>query len=315
MALRALSLFAGVGGLDLAVGLARECRVVCYVERECYAASVLAARMADETLDEAPVWSDVATFDGKPWRGAVDLITASPPCQPYSVAGARKGLDDERGGAVLAHVARIIEEVSPELVFLENVRQWWSGGYFRDFGEQLQRLGYRIPPALQAAARDVGAPHIRKRGFCLAHRDGAGFLRESCRPGIWNEDEECWHDVDGCDPAVADTKRTRPQGNPAAGCEGPHDGHIRRGGRADLFPPAPNDAAAWSAILEEQPERAPALESDFRRVVDGVAAPLHERANRLRCTGNGVVPLCGAVAFHVLMSDAGIPLPKKWWPK
>jgi len=82
-----------------------------------------------------------------------------------------------------------------------------------------------------------------------------------------------------------------------------------------FFPPAPNDAADWSAILAEQPERAPALESDFRRVVDGVAAPLHERANRLRCTGNGVVPLCGAVAFHVLVSDAGIPLPKKWWPK
>ena len=236
MALRALSLFAGVGGLDLAVGLARECRVVCYVERECYAASVLAARMADETLDEAPVWSDVATFDGKPWRGAVDLITASPPCQPYSVAGARKGLDDERGGAVLAHVARIIEEVSPELVFLENVWQWWSGGFFREFGEQLQRLGFRIPPALQVAARDVGAPHIRKRGFCLAHRDGAGFLRESCRPGIWNKDPECWHDVD---PAVADTERTRPQGGTERS-EGPRPNDWTTGrGRGSVFPSRP----------------------------------------------------------------------------
>lgn len=90
-----LSLCSGAGGLDL--GLAIACpgyRAVGYVERETYAAAILVARMEDATLDPAPVWDDLATFDGRPWRGAVDVVTAGYPCQPFSVAGKRKGSDD-----------------------------------------------------------------------------------------------------------------------------------------------------------------------------------------------------------------------------
>ena len=64
---------AGVGGLDL--GLPIACpgyRTVGYVEREAYAAAALVARMADKALDQAPVWDDLTTFDGRPWRGVVD---------------------------------------------------------------------------------------------------------------------------------------------------------------------------------------------------------------------------------------------------
>lgn len=83
-----LSLCAGVGGLDLGIRVAQpNARAVCFVEIEAFACEILAMRMEDKSLDEAPVWTDLRSFDGKPWRGVVDCITAGYPCQPFSVAG------------------------------------------------------------------------------------------------------------------------------------------------------------------------------------------------------------------------------------
>jgi hypothetical protein len=81
--LRSLALCAGIGGLDLGVKLARpdHC-LVGVVERQAYCAAVLVERMGEAALDPAPIWDDLATFDGRRWRGAVDLITAGYPCQP-----------------------------------------------------------------------------------------------------------------------------------------------------------------------------------------------------------------------------------------
>ena len=74
-ALLGLSLCAGTGGLDLGLALAEPgYRAVGYVERDAFAAAVLVARMEDQTLDQAPVWDDLAGFDGRQWCGAVDLV-------------------------------------------------------------------------------------------------------------------------------------------------------------------------------------------------------------------------------------------------
>ena len=92
-----LSLCAGAGGLDLGLALSEPgYRTVGYVERDAFAAAVLVARMEDQTLDRAPVWDDLAGFDGRPWRGAVDLVSAGYPYHPFSVAGKCKGADDPR---------------------------------------------------------------------------------------------------------------------------------------------------------------------------------------------------------------------------
>src|SRR5690606_32653406 len=82
-----LSLCSGAGGLDLGLAIAIPgYRAVGHVERGTYAAAILVARMEDAALDQAPVWDDIASFDGRPWRGAVDIVTAGYPCQPFSVA-------------------------------------------------------------------------------------------------------------------------------------------------------------------------------------------------------------------------------------
>src|SRR6218665_253854 len=101
MALHAIELFAGVGmlGEGLRAGLSHlgiPHRTVCHVEREAHAAASLVARMEEGSLDAAPVWSDVCTFDAAAWRGRVDLIAAGFPCQDLSVAGRRAGLDGKR---------------------------------------------------------------------------------------------------------------------------------------------------------------------------------------------------------------------------
>ena len=80
-----LSLCSGAGGLDLGLAIAIPgYRAVGHVERETFAAATLVARMEDASLGSGRlVWDDVGTFDGRPWRGAVDIVTAGYPCQPF----------------------------------------------------------------------------------------------------------------------------------------------------------------------------------------------------------------------------------------
>ncbi|WEJ79271.1 DNA cytosine methyltransferase [Paracoccus versutus] len=164
-----LSLCSGAGGLDLGLTIAIPgYRAVGHVERETYAAATLVARMEDASLDRAPLWDDVATFDGRPWRGAVDIVTAGYPCQPFSVAGKRRGADDPRH--LWPHVARIVGEIEPPFVFLENVAHHLRLG-FPEVASGLVRMGYRLAAGLFTAA-EVGAPHKRERLFILAIREG-----------------------------------------------------------------------------------------------------------------------------------------------
>jgi DNA (cytosine-5)-methyltransferase 1 len=182
-----LSLCSGVGMLDLAVHLAFNARTVCYVEREAFAASQLVALMEAGCLDQAPIWSDLATFDGLRWRGKLDGLVAGLPCQPYSLAGRQEGNDDKRswgeGDGPIPHALRIIDESRPTVVCLENVSAWITGGFFQPVAERLCALGYRIAGIFFLAAEDVGASHKRKRVFVMAYAEhdarGAEFWIKS----------------------------------------------------------------------------------------------------------------------------------------
>ncbi|PJN95976.1 DNA cytosine methyltransferase [Amaricoccus sp. HAR-UPW-R2A-40] len=197
-----LSLCSGAGGLDLGLTIAIPgYRAVGHVERETYAAATLVARMEDASLDQAVVWDDVATFDGRPWRGAVDIVTAGYPCQPFSVAGKRRGADDPRH--LWPHVARIIGEVAPPFVFLENVAHHLRLG-FPEVASGLVGMGYRLAAGLFTAA-EVGAPHKRERLFILAIREGDD-LADPTRL-LWHPVE--WREPDGTAAAVADAPRQR----------------------------------------------------------------------------------------------------------
>ena len=192
--LHGLALCAGVGGLELGL---RSLGVVCVgmVERDAFAASVLVGRMEDAALDPAPVWSDLATFDGRPWRGLVDVLSAGYPCQPFSVAGKKLGAADERH--LWPEVARIIGECRPAAVVLENVERHVRDGLREVLGD-LASLGFDAEWGVLSAGA-VGAPHQRERVFVLA----------------WTPNEEGWRAVaslahpDGSRHGVARPSRER----------------------------------------------------------------------------------------------------------
>lgn len=167
--LNGMALFAGAGGLELGVHLALgdAYRTVVYVEREAYAAASLVGRMEDQALDPAPVWDDVSTFNGRPWRGVVDLISGGFPCQDISSAGRHEGIVKGNRSGLWFEYARIIGEVGPRLVFVENVSALALRGLDIVLGT-LADLGFDAE-WLPLAAEDLGASHKRERIFILAH--------------------------------------------------------------------------------------------------------------------------------------------------
>ena len=278
---RGLALCAGAGGLELGLSLALPgYRAVCWVERDAYAASSLVARMEEAALDDAPVWSDLAAFDGRPWRGAVDIVTAGWPCQPFSVSGKRRGSADERH--LWPHVRRVLVETGAPLLFAENVPGHVSLG-LDVVRADLQDLGYDVEAGLFSAA-ETGAPHERRRLFLLAHAHRQP-IRKLAR-----------HILEGRQADLCGREASGGHRGGGQSLDGPvSDGH---GPGAGGFPPGPDAFDAWERLLAAQPGLQPALS----RTSDGLA----DRLDRYRLVGNGVCPLAAAYALAVL-AFAGLP--------
>jgi len=219
-----LALFAGIGGIDLGLKLAwPEYRTVCYVERDAYACGVLTARIRDGCLDDASIWDDVATFDGRPWAGCVDIVHGGFPCQDLSCAGKRAGLEGKRSG-LWSEYARIIGEVRPQLVLVENVPGLLTArGAMDTVLGSLAALGYdAVWDCVPAAA--IGTPHRRDRFWCLAYANGGGQQERAELDGAQTEDtpngDTCRAHPYGCRDDVAYPKR--PERRPPC-AQGRHD--------------------------------------------------------------------------------------------
>ena len=176
---RVLSLFSGIAGLDKAVRLVfPESRTVCYVEREAYAASVLVARMEDKAVDDAPIWSDITTFNGKPWSGVVDTIIGGFPCQDLSVAGKQAGIKEGNRSGLFYEYCRLIREIRPRYVFIENVSGLLRKGAMETVISELAQMGFDAEWGV-FSAKDVGSTHLRKRVFVLGYSKHDGYFTES----------------------------------------------------------------------------------------------------------------------------------------
>jgi DNA (cytosine-5)-methyltransferase 1 len=263
-----LSLCTGGAGLDLGLQLALgNVRTVCCVEHEASAIEILAEAMEAGCLDESPIWTDLRSFDGSAWRGVVDTLTAGYPCQPFSLAGKRRGQDDPRH--LWPHVARVVGEAEPGIVFLENVPGHLSLG-FDQVARDLEGLGYGVAAGLFTAA-EIGGSQKRERLFILALGNTRGYVQR--REHVAGR---------GAEERAALGGASAPVGEPIPD-------ELRR----LLFPPGPGETDAWRRVLREDRTLAPA-QSEVCLLADGLA---RDRAHWLRLLGNGVVPLQAAYAF------------------
>jgi DNA (cytosine-5)-methyltransferase 1 len=141
-------------------------RTVCAVELDPYARDVLVARQNDGCLAPFPIWDDVCSFDGRPWRGRVDVVSGGFPCQDISSAGKGAGIGGARSG-LWSHMARIIGEVLPRFVFVENSPQLVGRGLAVVLGD-IAEMGYDARWGVLGASH-VGAAHHRKRIWVAAY--------------------------------------------------------------------------------------------------------------------------------------------------
>jgi len=279
--MRELALFAGAGGGILG-GLLLGWRTVCAVEIDPYARSILLARQRDGILQRFPVWDDVRTFDGLPWRGHVDVISGGFPCQDISCAGKGAGLDGERSG-LWSEFARIISEVRPRYAFIENSPMLVVRGLDRVLAD-LAAMGLDAEWGIVSAA-DVGAPHLRERLWIVADADSHGCVRPDLLLQPGHQRQRC---------RVAARRGKTPADASSNGLEGPlHMG--------DGAPPNGHDArralaggAVPSGWQGDHPE------PGILGMDDGLA----DWRNRIKALGNGQVPRVAATAWRILSERA-----------
>ena len=310
-----LALFAGAGGGILG-GKLLGWRTVCAVEWESYPASVLCARQNDGLLPPFPIWDDVQTFDGKPWRGIVDVVSGGFPCQDISAAGKGAGIDGERSG-MWKHMARVVSEVRPRFVFVENSPMLVSRGLERVLGD-LTAIGYDAKWTVMGAA-DVGANHKRDRIWIVAKLADTSSKRWEANEHTGNINRRTF-----CGSVSQQGENGREQhldNTMFAGLEGAHDNaklskriqqepnqrcaEVSNSSSLGLSGQGQHEQSVNSAQSRERKAtelvygRSPdfwAIEPNVGRVADGVAA----RVDRLKAIGNGQVPLCAATVWRLL---------------
>jgi len=266
------SLFSGIGGLEL--GLERAipgAHTVFQVEQDSYARRVLAKHWPN-----ARRYEDVRQV-GAHNLPACDLLCGGFPCQDISVAGKQAGIDGARSG-LWTEYARIIGELRPRFVVVENVAALRHGGMGRVLGD-LAACGYdAIWDCIPAQA--VSAPHRRDRLFIVA----------------WAVSDTDSQPV----PTVRGQRAiTEGKGSDGAALR------IRRNGDAERQAPIRSTGqlarAFRRALAESQEPWAP--ESTMDRVVPGVLSGVDR--NRHRCLGNAVVPQVAEVVGRVVLQLAG----------
>jgi DNA (cytosine-5)-methyltransferase 1 len=259
-----LALFAGGGGGILA-GHLLGWRTVCAVEIEDYPRRVLLQRQADGFLPRFPIWDDICTFDGKPWAGKVDVISGGFPCQDISAAGKGAGLDGERSG-LWGEMARVIHEVQPRFVFVENSPMLTSRGLGTVLGD-LATMGFDARWGVLGAS-DVGAKHERKRIWIVARQPKFLSHAQHNRIRWWEQQQKSIEEK-------------------AFNMANTNDSNWRREHRR-----------FWSVqkCNQEWDSHSTFNKPEPIRMVDGVA----NRVDRLKAIGNGQVPLCAATAWRIL---------------
>lgn len=184
------SLFSGIGGFDLAAEWMGWTNVLnCEIDEFC-------RKVLKYHFPNAKQYADIRTTDFTVWRDRIDVLTGGFPCQPFSVAGKRKGTDDDR--YLWPEMLRAIREIRPRWIVGENVRGLinWSGGMvLEQVCADLEDEGYEVQPFVIPACA-VNAPHRRDRVWIAAYCADTGPQNMRERPKSTDADHDA-ADTDG----------------------------------------------------------------------------------------------------------------------
>jgi DNA (cytosine-5)-methyltransferase 1 len=262
-----LALFAGAGGGILG-GKLLGWRTVCAVEWEQYPASVLVQRQNDKLLPAFPVWDDVRTFDGKPWRGLVDVVSGGFPCQDVSSAGKGAGINGERS-SMWFHMLRIIEEVRPLYCYIENSPHLRTKGLVSVL-QGLAEAGYHAAWGV-LSAKDCGANHERKRMWIVGKRVASYANLHSKSTSHIHDQAQGVPRIEELFEEAPHTDRSQREGGGIPSRRHPQYSDTRIGGW-------------WKDTTH----------------LDGMDDGVAYRMDRLKAIGNGQVPIVAATAFQQL---------------
>jgi DNA (cytosine-5)-methyltransferase 1 len=280
-----VSLFSGIGGLDLAAEWAGF-ETVLQVEQEPYALRVLEKHWPD-----VPRITDVREVTSESVDGAVTVVSGGFPCQPFSQAGKRGGAGDDR--YLWPEMLRVVCELRPAWVVGENVSGLLSidaGMEIDSIVASLEATGYEVW-ILHYPAAGVGAPHRRDRVFIVAHAKGAG--RETrYTHGVRENSAGTIHAT--CTSNVADAEGTGQQRRQRKERAGRHEPDGYGADVAGTHQSRPQGywqlrerAGEWITWTGSEP---PDGVWESEPPVDRVAHGVPHRVDRLRALGNAVVP-------------------------
>ena len=191
--MKVLDLFSGIGGFSLGLEWAGM-STVAMCEKDPYCRKILAKHWPDLTIHE-----DIRNLDGKEYRNSIDLVAGGFPCQPFSVAGKRKGANDDRH--LWPEMLRVIKESKPRWVIGENVFGFINMA-LDDVQADLEREHYEVRKFVLPAVA-VDAKHRRDRIFLVAYSNS---------PAVWNIPER---QAQGRDNIQAGRKAITPHDGPS----------------------------------------------------------------------------------------------------
>lgn len=283
------SLFSGIGGADLAARQAGF-RNLFQVEIDPYCQMVL-----KKNFPESIIYGDIKKFDGRQWRGRVDIISGGFPCQPYSLAGKRRGEEDDR--ALWGEMFRVIDEARPSWVVGENVIGLVSLGLDAVLSD-LEDLGYAAQTFCIPAVA-VGALHWRDRIWVVANRNDD--------PSCGGHQQVCGQE--GESPATFQSAVVRPEDGSA------HSIRHGNGTQGDAAHPCVigRDELRFSSVAWQPTTIAELLRVGYgvpdgldqvgRLSAESKKAAAEGRGHRVRALGNAIVP---AVMYNIFVAIAQV---------
>ena len=305
-----LHLFAGAGGGILG-GVLLGHTTVCAVEIEPYCRKVLLQRQRDGILPRFPIWDDIRTFDGKPWRGRVDVVCGGFPCQDISAAGRGAGIAEGTRSGLWYEMARVIGEIQPRFVFIENSPLLRKRGLNKVL-RSLAEMGYDARWGVLGAC-DIGAPHKRERIWILAHFRGNGLEKRNTARGFLPKPKHGCQNLAETNSQLQQpvsrgkdenaSQQTQTPVEFGGGCVLADSTSERQSGQGAYWyasDPAEKREGETDRAWAERVGHIWGIESSLGRVANGVA----HRVDRLKAIGNGQVPLCAALAWKTLSSVA-----------